>query len=346
MKKLLTFIFLLLPFFLFAQKLTGRVFDASTNEPLSGVNVYYSGTSIGTITDFEGNFEIKNYDNDQSALVIRLLGYDTQQFVKPQNADLSAVLLKEQVGALPAVYINPDPWSREKKERYFIKQFIGTTLVAEKCRILNLDKVRMRFNPSTKKMTAYAEEPVLIENDDLGYLITYDLTDFEITFETIDLTGVRINGLELKNPSYKMVSSYFVGTTFFQELNSKRPSQRRRKKNRKRAYAVSETKLFKSLANGSFDDAGYQLFFDRKTANYDDHIRSRQIGNLYKIDFRELKYDLKDRDGFQSAIYLKGHQLIVSEAGNVINYQQLQMGGFISELRVSGMLPLDFNPKN
>lgn len=37
------------------RRLTGRVVDAK-NEPIVGVNVLVKGTTIGTVTDFDGNY--------------------------------------------------------------------------------------------------------------------------------------------------------------------------------------------------------------------------------------------------------------------------------------------------
>ncbi|HDS07592.1 MAG TPA: hypothetical protein ENO05_08195 [Bacteroides sp.] len=36
----------------------GKIIDASTGEPLIGANVFITGTTVGTITDFDGNFSL------------------------------------------------------------------------------------------------------------------------------------------------------------------------------------------------------------------------------------------------------------------------------------------------
>ncbi len=41
-----------------AQLIKGQVLDALDNTPLMGVSVYFDGTSIGTITDESGIFEL------------------------------------------------------------------------------------------------------------------------------------------------------------------------------------------------------------------------------------------------------------------------------------------------
>lgn len=57
------FFFLLFNFnaILFAQtSITGNVTDVETNEPLIGANILIKGTSVGTVTDLDGNFKLKN----------------------------------------------------------------------------------------------------------------------------------------------------------------------------------------------------------------------------------------------------------------------------------------------
>ena len=87
MKKYILFIFLL-PLSLFAQEqLEGRIEDANaTQEPkgLGGANVYWLDTSVGTVTDFEGNFTIP-YDASYKSLVISYVGYQTDTIQVSEN---------------------------------------------------------------------------------------------------------------------------------------------------------------------------------------------------------------------------------------------------------------------
>ncbi len=43
---------------LFAQNVTGQVVSASDQEPLIGASVKVEGTSIGSLTDIDGNFTV------------------------------------------------------------------------------------------------------------------------------------------------------------------------------------------------------------------------------------------------------------------------------------------------
>jgi TonB-linked SusC/RagA family outer membrane protein len=60
------------------QKVTGRITDASTNEPLVGVNVIVEGTTVGSTTDNEGKFSV-DVPGSNSVLVITYIGYITEK---------------------------------------------------------------------------------------------------------------------------------------------------------------------------------------------------------------------------------------------------------------------------
>ncbi len=59
-------------------KLTGRITDKKTGEPLIGVNIVVQGTSIGTATDFEGYFVIINVPPNVYNVRISSVGYESK----------------------------------------------------------------------------------------------------------------------------------------------------------------------------------------------------------------------------------------------------------------------------
>jgi len=78
-KSLLVFLFLLSCFNAFAQniKISGKVSDAKSNEPLIGVTVKDKGSSIGAQTDLNGDFSISVPSN--ATLVFTYLGFIAQE---------------------------------------------------------------------------------------------------------------------------------------------------------------------------------------------------------------------------------------------------------------------------
>ncbi|MGB1210314.1 MAG: TonB-dependent receptor [Lacinutrix venerupis] len=77
MKKLI-YILLLLPLFAISQeKITGTILeDNASKNPLPGANVFWLGTKVGNVTDFDGNFSIP-YKEEYKKLVISFVGYKT-----------------------------------------------------------------------------------------------------------------------------------------------------------------------------------------------------------------------------------------------------------------------------
>jgi len=63
-----------------AGNITGTVTDASTNEPLPGVNVIIRGSYHGAATDINGVFRIKEINPGKYNLDVSLIGYKTFQY--------------------------------------------------------------------------------------------------------------------------------------------------------------------------------------------------------------------------------------------------------------------------
>lgn len=58
------------------RTVTGKIID-DTGEPLIGVSVLVKGTTVGTITDFDGNYSLE-VPSGKNILVISYIGYKTQ----------------------------------------------------------------------------------------------------------------------------------------------------------------------------------------------------------------------------------------------------------------------------
>jgi len=79
-KTVLTIISMFLCIIAFGQEktITGKVTDASNDSPLPGVNIYIEGTTIGTTTDMDGNYQIE-VPEDENVLVFSFVGYQQKQ---------------------------------------------------------------------------------------------------------------------------------------------------------------------------------------------------------------------------------------------------------------------------
>ena len=76
-----------------SKSVTGSVVD-KTGEPVIGANVVVKGTTNGTITDFEGNFALKNVPTT-GTVVVTFLGYQTQEVSVAGKTVLKVTLLED-----------------------------------------------------------------------------------------------------------------------------------------------------------------------------------------------------------------------------------------------------------
>ncbi len=89
---------LALPFLAFSQgTVSGTVTDAAANTPLPAVNVVVKGTTTGTTTDFDGNYEL-NVDSFPAVLVFSSLGYQTIEEQVNSATTLDISLLESATG--------------------------------------------------------------------------------------------------------------------------------------------------------------------------------------------------------------------------------------------------------
>jgi TonB-linked SusC/RagA family outer membrane protein len=90
---------------LFAQNtvIKGKVTDSTNGEPIPGVNIVVSGTTIGTVTDLDGNYKLSVPSTD-GALTVSYVGYLTQKVAISGRIDLSIALVPD-VKALDEVVV-------------------------------------------------------------------------------------------------------------------------------------------------------------------------------------------------------------------------------------------------
>jgi hypothetical protein len=121
MKLFTTTIFLLVVTVVFAQNgsIKGRIFDPINNEGVPFANVVIQGTSVGSVTDFEGNYTIENLEPALYNVEASSVGYQTkveyeiQTFNnKPSFIDIELSPASE---LLEAVEIVASPFSKREE---------------------------------------------------------------------------------------------------------------------------------------------------------------------------------------------------------------------------------------
>ncbi|WP_430408918.1 carboxypeptidase-like regulatory domain-containing protein [Kordia sp.] len=314
-----------------AQTLSGYVFDEKTKEPLYGVSVYFDGTTNGTATDTQGKFIISYKASTESALVISYLGYDSRAFDVRKLASGVKVYLQPKNEALGVVYIENDPWSRKKKMAIFRREFIGNSMEARDCKILNEDDIDVVFNPTTKTLMAYANKPILIKNKYLGYTVSYAMEEFEATLQ------VSRNGFATTR------RVYVEGTSFYSELSEK--TRKRYVKAREKEFGQSILYFMRSLAKKQLEENGFQVFHKGFIVPPYKYFDITQEGENTKVNLKTNKLTIMYDRFYKSfmTIPYENKEFYINKFGNFSPPKKLSFGGFFGEKRIANTLPLDYN---
>lgn len=108
MRKFLFLVFLMGSLSVFSQRtVTGTVIDSETQTPLSGANIIETGTSNGTIADFDGNFTLETQANS-GTISISYIGYMSEKVsftIVNGTANLGTIKIAADADALQEVVI-------------------------------------------------------------------------------------------------------------------------------------------------------------------------------------------------------------------------------------------------
>ncbi len=162
------------------QNVTGTVVDATTNQPLAGVNVTIEGTTTGAITDVNGNFILQRPDKG-ATISFSFIGYVAQK-VTYDNENVINIKLISDVQALGEVVVVG--YGTQKKE----------TLTGS---ISKVDGAAIAQSPSVNVTTSLAGKlPGLVVNQRTGQPGAEDLSILIRGNATFDLNpndGINTN---------------------------------------------------------------------------------------------------------------------------------------------------------
>lgn len=328
-KRTVNLFLMLFAFLLQGQEMiSGSVFSAKDTTALEGVAVYFDGTSLGTVTNSQGNFRIEKNKSGVAPLVISFLGFE--KVILPlaeKSEDLPTIYLKEKEEMLAEVIVEPDTWSREKKLAFFRREFLGSTPAAADSKIINEDAIKLYYRPSKKVLFAEVSEPLSIINKHLGYKVTFDLSHFELRF---------LNDPGAFN-SKRMV--LYEGTSFFEELRE-RPGKKFLR-NRELAYNGSSLHFMRSLEQRLLRENRFRIFhkgFETEPYHFFELSKTVQ-GTRVKLLAEKLSilyYDL-EQSGLEATA-----TFTIDRLGNHTPPMAVVLSGEMSQDRVANMLPLNY----
>jgi CarboxypepD_reg-like domain len=218
----------------------GIVSDGNTNQPLKGASVYINNTTKGTVTDENGEFSLGPFEPGSYEVIASYVGYEPLLFTAQlKNAGYRiSFRLEQKEKKLRDILIITDE-TRKKYLDLFKKNVLGFTDAAARCRIKNIEQVQFAAGETKNDIIAYADEELVIENPELGYIIRFELLDFYLNLASGE--------------------TYFFGYTRYSELSKDGEAKKRFLKRRKLVYEGSTMHFFRSLVQKKLADAGFEV---------------------------------------------------------------------------------------
>ena len=137
MKRLLFALLSLVPTILFGQStVTGVVLDSLTQEPLPMATVYVNGTTLGTTTDSDGRFELKEI-SFPATVVFSFVGYQPKALDLDRNPGKLTIELSTN-DVLPEIVVSGKKNRIDKVNLdYFKTMFLGDDKWGKRATIKN-----------------------------------------------------------------------------------------------------------------------------------------------------------------------------------------------------------------
>ncbi|MBK7336696.1 MAG: TonB-dependent receptor [Saprospirales bacterium] len=178
------------------QTLRGIVKDAASGEPLIGANVQVAGGAEGTVTDFDGAFELKTEASFPMTLLVTYVGYDDRSYELTEAA----------------------------KELKLELNFSSTTLITTEIRGQRISEKQKAAPLTVESMDLLAIRQTSADNfyDGLGTLKGVDITAASIGFKIINTRGFNstspvrslqlIDGVDNQAPGLNFSLGNFLGS--------------------------------------------------------------------------------------------------------------------------------------
>ncbi len=372
-KKLIDFVICFACMLLFQSSIAqateekGLLLDKLTNQPIAGASVFINSSGIGTVSGSDGKFDLSKFIKSKfeyPVLTIAVMGYETATYNLANAKGDVVIYLNPLVRELETVTVNAaikNGW--EKYGREFIKSFLSYSEFSKLCTIENPEVLKFYYDANQNSLKVIARKPLIIQNNALGYKITYWLESFEHNFNTRILS--------------------YSGLTYYEDLirpNKRKAQAARWILNRESAYEGSVMHFIRSVHAGTFASSGfivrrldkvegnrkgrYSNVVDPKIlveADFSDTIENQKIIQfskylyvLYDKELEELPY-LINLQPFKKPIPAPQTsivQLVGTDAVQIFANGHLEpaisffLDGYWSYEKLDKLLPLDYKSKN
>ena len=361
----------------------GKVVDYITLKPVSYINVFISGTTYGTISNLEGEFNLELDNLGVNVLVVKGIGYQSTTIALDRAKNQHNILVKVKPKAYGISEVNVaghDP-NKEHKFNIFKNRFLGSSRNARSCEILNANTLHLVGNYERgnvfKKwyLNVSADSFLVIKNEKLGYDITYDLVYFKANAQGASFMGYplfkdRINKCEdstliMANRinSYAGSKLHFFRALYCKQLDEagfkvykvKPKALSSVKKSRKYGHIISEslsghpdTCLFQTddVLN-LYRNLDIDTVSNSAILNTDAVFEVRYLRQSEEMEYQRCKYlyeGIKRKRGSQiSIVKLKNGNIKFFQNGSIENSDELTTYGYWSYKQLGDLVPANFN---
>lgn len=308
LKDLLIICLLILSIPCFAQKIEGKVVDASNSQGVPFCHIYYPNTFIGTSADENGNFKIKDLG---FPLAISAVGYESIEIAFSQLKSPLLIKLNQRVNFLDEVAIEVDRKQNSQDLELFKKIFLGDNPAGRQCIIINEDDIFLHRKGDI--LVAKSEKPLIIQNPYLGYRLKYYLSDFRFTPDIITING----------------------SAFFEDVDELDKTIARR---RRRTFLHSRERFIHSLLGDSLGTSGYMLYDRTNQRIPRDSILAKQPSGEYflRTDLLVIKGPIPSSTSY--LITNKKDSVFILQNG-YFDPKELVWNGFLSQPKIGDLLP-------
>jgi hypothetical protein len=327
--KRIIIIILLLNFFHLSQGQTvrGTILDNSDHSKVNFASIYINGTSVGTNSDQNGYFELDISKYVSLPVTVSALGYYSVTLTDVSKETPVVVYLTQKIFELKEIVVAAKSLSKEKKAnlKLFRNEFLGTSYNAQNCVIENENDLIFNNGTSGDTLKVFASKPIIIDNNGLGYKISYYLDKFEY---------------------YRKSKTFlYKGSAIFNEDMAVELAQKKYfEKRRRNAYLGSRSHFFVSLWENNLKSNGFVIknAIDQNL-NYEDIVIAKSGFKKY-LTYNGTLIVYYIPDSQNSSLELLNTAVFFDRSG-YFDGSGVRVIGPMAKQRVGDLLPYDYKLK-
>ena len=256
----LGFLLWLISFTIHGQRfISGRITGAENDEPIVGASVFIATTTVGTSTDYNGNYRIVIPGEGSYRLVISHVGYQSV-FKDIEHGNVSVVFdVVLNTNQIEEVTVAAKVRFRSKDINLFWKTILGKSPSKRTIYPTNPEDVWYYYNSETRILKVTCRTPIHIINNETGYHVQLMLDHFKHDYNTNYSTW-----------------NYECRFSDLEPVNNRQKTNWETK--RLKIYRVSLTNFIKSLYHNRLLENGFLLAHSKKELGTELSVD----GNLHK----------------------------------------------------------------